>query len=108
MFALVVDDFGVKLVGKEHAKNLNHTLNQHYEITEEWTGNKLLGIDLDSNYSKRTVRMSMINCIKQVLKRFNHPMPSKLCYYPHSHQAPTQGAKFQRAPTPDDSPSLST
>jgi hypothetical protein len=37
-FTLVVDDFGVKYVGKEHAEHLLTTLEQHYKVTADWTG----------------------------------------------------------------------
>ena len=32
-FTLVVDDFGVKYVGKEHAIHLQQVLNEHYKLT---------------------------------------------------------------------------
>ena len=35
-FTLVVDDFGVKYVGKEHAEHLLNTLKQHYKIESNW------------------------------------------------------------------------
>ena len=38
LFTLVVDDFGVKYVGKEHALHLINILKQHYEISEDWSG----------------------------------------------------------------------
>jgi hypothetical protein len=34
-FTLVVDDFGVKYVGKEHAMHLITILKQSYEISED-------------------------------------------------------------------------
>jgi hypothetical protein len=37
-FTLVVDDFGVKYVGKEHAQHLKNTLEQHYKLTCDWPG----------------------------------------------------------------------
>ena len=33
--ALIVDDFGVKYIGKEHAEHLRDALKEHYEITED-------------------------------------------------------------------------
>ena len=35
---LVVDNFGVKYVGEEHAKHLMSCLQQSYDITHEWKG----------------------------------------------------------------------
>ena len=32
-FTLVVDDFGVKYVGEEHAQHLKNTLEEHYKLT---------------------------------------------------------------------------
>jgi hypothetical protein len=37
-FTLVVDNFGVKYIGKEHVRHLIQTLKEHYEIEEDWEG----------------------------------------------------------------------
>jgi hypothetical protein len=37
-FTLVVDDFGVKYVGEEHANHLKWALDEHYKLTCDWTG----------------------------------------------------------------------
>merc|ERR1712197_139847 len=37
-FSLVVDDFGVKYVGKEHAEHLVQALRKHYPLSEDWGG----------------------------------------------------------------------
>jgi hypothetical protein len=39
MFTLVVDDFGVKYVGKENVDLLIWCIKQKYELVEDWTGN---------------------------------------------------------------------
>jgi hypothetical protein len=36
-FTLVVDDFAVKYVGKQHAENLRNALLRAYELTTDWT-----------------------------------------------------------------------
>jgi hypothetical protein len=46
-FTLVVDDFGVKYKGKEHAQHLKNTLKEHYKLTCDWTGTRYIGITLD-------------------------------------------------------------
>ena len=38
MFSLVVDDFGVKCKGIQHAKNLKESLEHHHEFTVDWEG----------------------------------------------------------------------
>ena len=67
MCVLCVDDFGVEYAGKEQANHLLTILKEHYEVTVDWDGNKYLGIYLEWNYTKGTVRMSMKNYIKTVL-----------------------------------------
>jgi hypothetical protein len=46
-FTLVVDDFGIKYVGKEHALHLQSALQNYYPISTIWTGNRYIGIHLD-------------------------------------------------------------
>jgi hypothetical protein len=49
-FCLVVDDFGIKYVGKEHAEHLIQTLQKKYAITTNWEGKQFCGINLTWNY----------------------------------------------------------
>ena len=52
-FSLVVDDFGVKYVGKEHADHLINCLTMEtYKLTEDWAGDLYCGISLRWNYEK--------------------------------------------------------
>ena len=37
-FALIVDDFGIKVEGNNHANHLVSTLKKHYDITVDWKG----------------------------------------------------------------------
>ena len=37
-FTLVVDDFGIKYVGREHVEHLLNVLKQHYKLAEDWKG----------------------------------------------------------------------
>ena len=46
-FTLVVDNFGVKYVGKEHATHLKNTIEENYTVTTEWNGRRYIGITLD-------------------------------------------------------------
>ena len=45
-FVLLVDNFGIKCVGKDHALHLLKTLKLNYEITNDWEGTTIAGIDL--------------------------------------------------------------
>ena len=49
-FTLVVDNFGVKYVGKEHAVHLKNVLEAHYKLTCNWKGWQYIGINLDWDY----------------------------------------------------------
>jgi hypothetical protein len=46
-FSLVVDDFGVKYVGKQHADHLMNALQENYEVSEDWEGKLYCGITLN-------------------------------------------------------------
>ena len=63
-FTLVVNDFGVKYVGEEHAKHLKATLEEHYKLTCDWTG-----LTLDWDYKRRQVHLSMPNYVAKALTR---------------------------------------
>jgi hypothetical protein len=49
LFTLVVDDFGLKFVGKEHADHLIKCLKETYKLTEDWTGSLYCGVYLEWN-----------------------------------------------------------
>eukprot|EP00804_Cyclotella_cryptica_P027940 CCRYP_003829-RA/>CCRYP_003829-RA protein AED:0.45 eAED:0.45 QI:0/0/0/1/0/0/2/0/234 len=51
-FALCVDDFGVKYLGKEHAAHLINTLKGHDEISTDWEGRRYIGLTLSWDYHK--------------------------------------------------------
>ena len=53
-FCLLVDDFGVEYVGKQHTEHLATIYKKYYNITEDWEGKKYAGIDLKWDYEKRT------------------------------------------------------
>jgi hypothetical protein len=41
---LVVDDFGIKYLGKENADHLLNALKENFEVTEDWAGKLYCGI----------------------------------------------------------------
>ena len=64
-FPLVVDDFGIKYVGKEHADHLIAALKQDYELDEDWDGTKYCGILLNWDYENRDIHLSMSGYAKK-------------------------------------------
>jgi hypothetical protein len=43
---LVVDDFGVKYKGCEHAEHSLNVLKLEYDLKEDWSGSKYVGLDI--------------------------------------------------------------
>ena len=103
LFTLVVDNFGVKYVGKEHADHLISCLKQSkYKLTEDWTGSLYCGISLDWNYDAGYVDISMPGYIKKKLHEYGHVCPpNRIQTCPYSPEPKTYGAKAQ-APLPSD------
>ena len=107
-FALVVNDFGIEYIHKQHATHLLDALKHHYEaVSEDWEGKLFCGIKLNWNYLTRTVDLSMPGYIDQALHKFQHPNPRKPQHAPHQHQAPQYGTKIQLTEAADTSPILS-
>ena len=52
-------------------------LRTRYTVTTDWTGTLFLGIKLKWNYKAGTVDLSMPGYIKEVLKKFQHPVPPR-------------------------------
>ena len=105
-FTLVVDDFGVKYVGEEHAKHLQATLERHYKVTQDWAGTRYIGITLDWDYDKCQVHLSMPGYVTKALKQFDHPTPKRKQNAPFPSERIIYGAKTQYAKTNQHSPAL--
>jgi hypothetical protein len=74
-FTLVVDDFAVRYVGKQHADHLRNTLLQAYELTTDWTATVYSGMTLKLDYSKKKCDISMPGYVSNVLRKFQHDAP---------------------------------
>ena len=78
-FTLVVNDFGIKYVGKEHADHLIASIKSTYKkLTEDWTGSLYCGITLEWDYVGRTVDISMPRYIKKKLQEYMHLLPGRI------------------------------
>jgi hypothetical protein len=55
-FTLIVDDFAVKYVGKQHAEHLQNAILRTYELTTDWTATVYSGITLKWDYNKQDMR----------------------------------------------------
>jgi hypothetical protein len=75
-FTLVVNDFSVKYMGKQHADHLRDALLKTYELTTDWAGTVYCGITLKWDYKYRTCNISMPGYVSNVLSKFQHDAPS--------------------------------
>ena len=106
-FTLVVDDFGVKYVGQEHAIHLEQAIiKSGYRIKSDWAGTKYVGITLDWDYDRRQVHLSMPGYGERALTRFQHEAPRTRQDSPHPHTPPNYGAKQQFVKDDDSSAPL--
>jgi len=90
-----VDNFGIKYIGKEHTDHLIKILEEHYTISEDWTGSAYLGLKLDWDFGNQTVDLSMPGYIKKALQCFQHPMPNRPQHAPHAWIPPQYGTQQQ-------------
>ena len=72
-FILVVDDFWVKYIGKEHEENLFDSLRKYYDkVTMDWSGSLYCGIYLYWNYQERWVSLIMPKYIVTLIRKFQY------------------------------------
>jgi hypothetical protein len=104
-FTLLVDDFAVKYVGKQHADHLRNALLKTYELTTDWTATLYSGVTLKWDYNNKTYDISMPGYVSNVLSKFQHDAPKHPQHNPSRYVTPVYGAKTQYA-TKDDTPPL--
>ncbi|KAL7486609.1 hypothetical protein ACHAW6_012199, partial [Cyclotella cf. meneghiniana] len=96
-FSLVVDDFGIKCTGHKHVEHLLTILEEHYNVTADWTGAQYIGIMLDCEYAKQQVHLSILGYVAKAIKQFNHPKPTSPQHAPFPSTPINYGAKKQCA-----------
>lgn len=104
-FTLVVDNFGVKYVGREHAEHLKKMLEEHYKVTTDWTGGRYIGIHLKWDYTKSQVHLYMPSYVKKALIQFQHVL-QKRQNQPFQHTPIKYGARKQYATEESKAPPL--
>jgi hypothetical protein len=101
-FSLVVDDFGIKYIGKQHADHLITTLQQLYVLHIDWIGAKYVGLDINFDKQQRTVTISMENYVRRALERFDATnltgVDSPCVYSPPKYGAPQQFTEVDATP----------
>jgi hypothetical protein len=106
-FTLCVDNFGIKYVGQEHFKHLSGILKEHYKCSQDWSGTRYLGMNINWDYINKNVHVSMLDYVPEALIQSQHAPPTKPQHQPYPHIKPVYGATNQYAETIDTSPPLS-
>ena len=108
-FCLVIDDFGIKYIGKEHADHLIQCFRNHcQEVEINWAGKRFCGIHLNWDYANRTCDLSMPGYVEHALHKFQHPTPKKSQDSPYPATAKQYGIKVQLIDPIDTSARLPT
>ena len=105
-FCLCVDDIALKYYNASDLQHFLTTLSTHYKYHIDHSGSHYMGFDLNWQYDKGFVDLSMPKYIPTLLDHLNHPLPKKPQYSPHEHQPFHFLKKGQRqlATQPDSSP----
>lgn len=65
------------MVGKEHAEHLKQVLEEHYQVTTDWAGERYVGIHLKWDYNKQRVNLYMPGYVRKALKQFQYKLQQK-------------------------------
>jgi hypothetical protein len=103
--SLIVDDFAVKYVGKQHADHLRDALLRSYELTTDWEGKVYYAMTLQGDYKNRTCDIYMPGYLANVLSKFQNDTSKHPQHTPSRYVLPVYGAKTQYA-TQDETPPL--
>jgi hypothetical protein len=107
-FSLVVDDFGVKNVGLEHAEHAMACIKKNYNISRDWNETAYCGLTLEWDYRNKTVDLSNPGYIKAALHKYQNPAPERPEHAPHTWSSPAYGAKTQFVTEATISPAIPT
>ena len=89
LFSLVVDDFGVNYVVKEHAYHLISSIKEFYQVAEDWTGSLYWGIKLNWYWKKKTVDRSMQGYVASALHKYQQKPAHRPQHSPHKWERPS-------------------
>ena len=76
-FTLVVDNFGVKYVGKQNSMHLINSLKEDYEIETDWNGELYCRITLKWNYEEKYVDAQMPGYTMKQIKKYKHKLKQR-------------------------------
>ena len=95
LFSLVVDNFGIKYVGKQHANHLIAAIEENYDFAKDWARKIYCGISIKWDYARGVVDLFIPNYIHSALHKFQRPAPTRAQHAPHAWTRPNYGAQQQ-------------
>jgi hypothetical protein len=101
---LIVDDFTVKYVGKQHAAHLRDALLHSYELTTYWEGKVYYCMVLKWDYENITCDIYMPGYLANVLSKFQDDTPKHPQHTPSRYGMPVYGDKTQHATQDETNP----
>jgi len=109
-FTLAVNDFGIKYFSKQDANHLLSALQDKYSITNDWSGDSYLGLNINWQYDKGYMQISMPDYMSKALANFKHPPPHLTQHAPHAWTAPVVAVPYYTLspvlPLPNRHPSI--
>ncbi len=106
LFALVVDNFGVKYSNNNDVKHLIASLKMMHKLMEDWTGELYCGIALEWEYFNRIVDISMPGYINKKIQEYGHLVPNRMQKCPYLPEAKKFGSEAQAPLPPNETPKL--
>ena len=89
---MVVDEFGVKYVGKDNKETLIKALEENYNLNKYCRGEKYVGLTVTWDYIKREVDLTMPEYVAKALHRFQQKSHPKIQHQTHPNLPPNYGA----------------
>ena len=105
-FTLVVDDFGIKYIGRQHAEHLIGVLKEFYDVEVDWEGSLYCGVSLDWHYDAKYVDISMPKYVHKQLLRYAHRPPRQKQYCPFEPNPIRYGKQSDKIVPEEESPEL--
>ena len=105
-FMLLVDDFGIKYVRKQHADHLLCILKEFYKVEEDWNGELYCGITIDWHYDEGYVNISMPNYVHKQLVKYKWAKPKRPQFCPFKPNPIRYGKQSDRVDDDPESPLL--
>ncbi len=103
-FSHVIDNFGVKYIGEEHAQHLIQVVQKYYTCSYKKEGERCCRLTIKWDYAGRKVHLLIPLYVEKALKQFQHPPPIIPQDQLDQHIKKIYGAKVQHANPPDTSP----